>query len=166
MEKDKDRLLTKIIKKDNKCWEFTGFLNKEGYGSFWMNDFMRSIGAHRASWILHNGPIDSSGICVCHKCDNPKCINPDHLFLGEAKDNMKDKVLKNRQARGVSHKCYLYPELILKGDRNPGSKITDIQVEEIRILYKTTNLTYKDLSIIYKLSEHQIGNIIRRTQRK
>jgi hypothetical protein len=59
------------------------------------------VRAHRYSWELRYGPILSSIALVCHKCDNPRCVNPDHLFLGETYDNMRDRDQKERQARGI-----------------------------------------------------------------
>lgn len=165
MQKPIDRLLSKIFIDENNCWNFTSGITKDGYGAFWMNEFNRSIHAHRASWILHNGVIEASNIYVCHKCDNTKCINPEHLFLGTQQENMTDKVRKNRQAKGITHKCHLYPELTLRGEKNPTAKITDLQVEEMREIYKNSKTTYKELAIKYKISAKQVGNIIRREQR-
>lgn len=73
------------------CWEYSGFRNADGYGSFRYLDRMR--GAHRVSWMLFNGPIPE-GLEVCHKCDNPPCFNPEHLFLGTHKENMIDASVK------------------------------------------------------------------------
>lgn len=87
-----DLLFERTDKKENGCWEFTGFKNLKGYGK------LRSSGqqlAHRVSWVIHNGDIPK-GMLVCHKCDNPPCCNPDHLFLGTAKDNAHDAIKKGR----------------------------------------------------------------------
>ena len=84
--------------KDNDCWEWTGALNGSGYGSFCYNG--KTTNAHRVSWLIHNGSIPKGeghhGTCVLHKCDNRKCVNPDHLFLGSNADNIKDRESKGR----------------------------------------------------------------------
>ena len=88
--------LYSMIEKDeiSGCWNYTGSLDRAGYGSIGRNG--TSIGAHRLSWILTHGEINNSKILVCHHCDNPKCINPDHLFIGTHRDNLNDMVSKKR----------------------------------------------------------------------
>lgn len=81
------------VKVVNDCWEWQGAKLSFGYGSFWMNG--KGWSAHRASWILHGNNIPD-GAFVCHHCDNPPCCNPDHLFLGDAMANMRDKIKKGR----------------------------------------------------------------------
>lgn len=80
------------------CWLWTGCLSGFGYGSFAMDHV--KYNAHRLAWILVNGPIPKGdgfhGTCVCHRCDNPKCCNPRHLFLGSQNDNLKDMTRKGR----------------------------------------------------------------------
>ena len=78
---------------DNGCWFFTGTRNNKGYGRIKINGVATS--AHRVSFELHKGPI-TNNLWVLHTCDNPSCINPDHLFLGTAKDNNDDMIAKGR----------------------------------------------------------------------
>lgn len=81
------------------CWEWCGSLHKTGYGELW--DHGLQLLAHRAAFAVWKGPVPS-GIHVLHECDNRPCINPDHLFLGTNADNVRDKMVKGRQARGSS----------------------------------------------------------------
>jgi hypothetical protein len=82
----------KQIKKLDSCWEWQGAKNKQGYGMF---SYMgKTLGAHRFSALI-NG-IDIENKCVCHKCDNPSCVNPNHLFSGTHQDNTNDMVSKGR----------------------------------------------------------------------
>src|SRR5690348_7619242 len=83
------------------CWSWTGITTPNGYGILYIASRKR-IGAHRASWQLHRGPIPA-GLHVLHRCDNPPCTNPEHLFLGTHSDNMKDAAKKDRhKGPGVS----------------------------------------------------------------
>lgn len=89
------RFKEKISKGDaNACWEWRGAQDGRGYGSFWLDGKLEK--AHRASLILLDGIDISSGMCVCHSCDNPICVNPNHLWLGTHTDNMHDLIKKNK----------------------------------------------------------------------
>lgn len=89
------------VNKTDTCWLWTGRMNPvRGYGRCYYRK--RDIDTHRIAWELTYGPIPD-GLVVCHRCDNPPCVNPDHLFLGTQADNVADKVAKNRQAKGETH---------------------------------------------------------------
>lgn len=94
-----DRFWSKV-EKTSGCWEWGACRDPRGYGRIGsLNNTHRSVLAHRVAYELSVGPIPD-GLEVCHKCDNPPCCNPDHLFLGTQADNMRDMAEKGRQPRG------------------------------------------------------------------
>ena len=90
-----ERFWGKVDKTDG-CWLWTAGTNINGYGRLSVNRI--AILAHRYSWALHNGEIPK-GMCVMHKCDNPPCVNPDHLEMGSQQDNLKDMLSKGRHGK-------------------------------------------------------------------
>lgn len=84
------------------CWLWNGYKNNCGYGEFKVNNRMTK--AHRFSWSYYYGEIPS-GLCVLHSCDNPGCVNPEHLFLGTPKDNAIDRQKKDRGHRPRGEQC-------------------------------------------------------------
>jgi len=134
-----------------KCWEWTGGCIPDGYGAKRWNG--QNDLAHRVSWIISNGSIPDS-LLVLHKCDNRKCVRPDHLFLGTKKDNSDDMIAKGRKVN---------PEQ--RGEKNPFCKLTDIQVNEIRLRYKRRIVLQRELAREYGVSRAVISLIINNKRR-
>jgi hypothetical protein len=86
------------------CWEWGGARNTSGYGWFRFGPDRTPTGAHRVAYELSNGPIPD-GLAVLHRCDNPPCVNPAHLFLGTNQDNVTDKVNKGRHPNSRQVTC-------------------------------------------------------------
>lgn len=107
--------------------------NHSGYGLFYCDGKYRA--AHRIAYILAHGPIPD-GMFVCHRCDNPSCVNPEHLFLGTHQDNMDDCTRKGRHARGDRSGPRLHPEKMSRGEHRYNAKLTDDLVREIRRLHQ------------------------------
>ena len=84
-----------------KCWNWTGSLLQSGYGRFYINS--QCFRAHRVSYYLYTGSVSKEKL-ICHRCDNPRCVNPLHLFEGTAKDNSTDMKIKGRGSKGRKSK--------------------------------------------------------------
>jgi len=126
----------KMPKDRNECWEWTACCKKYGYGWFSFN--RNSELAHRISWMIHYGDIPE-GRYICHHCDNPCCVNPDHLFIGDHASNMYDKARKGRCSR-------------LNGESNGNSKLTNYSVRKIRELLNKGMKGYK-IAPIFNVSD-------------
>ena len=137
------RFWAKVNKTDD-CWEWTGCLNNKSYGQIRVDG--KAELAHRVSWEMANGLI-ADGLCVLHKCDNPKCVRPDHLFLGTIADNNQDKVRKGRQAK-------------LRGENQANAKLTNAQATEMRKLYATGCYSTKTLAPLYGIAAFNVWRIV------
>jgi hypothetical protein len=89
-----------------KCWEWLAGTDKDGYGKFWING--ETLRAHRVVFTMMFGKVPN-GLCVCHVCDNPGCVNPAHLWAGTTNDNNVDKGEKNRAPFGINHGRHKLP---------------------------------------------------------
>lgn len=163
------RFFSKLQKSDG-CWNWTGSKNEAGYGKLGQRY------AHRLSWQLENKKEISSGMVICHHCDNPSCVNPGHLFIGTQKDNMQDMIKKNRQVKknnsgqknpmfGRFHSNSAKTKMSQAkkgkyvGSNHPRATITEEIVKKIKEM-RQEGLTRKSISEELNVSFHVVGNII------
>lgn len=125
------------------CWEWQGAIDKHGYGQIKMRNH-KHVRAHRVSYEIAYGTI-ADGLGVLHKCDNPPCVNPAHLFLGTTADNVADKIAKGRQ---------------LRGEQIPWAILTAADVIEIRRLHES-GVTQRAIALQFGTSYKNVHNIIR-----
>ena len=139
------------------CWIWTGAKLKSGYGQLKISK-KRTI-AHRVSWELVNGPIPEGLIC-CHKCDNPSCVNPNHLFIGTNKDNCDDRIKKGRSNTALGDKCGSRTKIELRprGETHSRAKLSNKEVALIRKMKKQGH-GQKFLSERFKVSTVHIWKI-------
>lgn len=121
---DAERFFAKVNKIPGGCWIWTAGKRSTGYGGFWSSDIKNKVLSHRWSYEYHTRK-DPGPLCVCHKCDEPLCVNPDHLFTGNHQDNMRDMIEKNR-GRGQ----------FKKGENHSRSVLNNTDVLHCRQMYK------------------------------
>ncbi len=151
------------IRQRGECWEWMGARGAGGYGTIGFKFHrMRIMATHRLAYALVHGGIPV-GMFVCHHCDNPPCVRPSHLFLGTKADNTRDMWQKNRrQSDGhfLTEWALGHPELILRGERCPWSKLTRRQVDEIRQCYQHGRFSQRRLAKKYGVSHATINHIV------
>lgn len=142
-----ERFWSKVNKTDS-CWLWTAGRTIDGYGSIQESHTRRRLRAHRVAYELAYGPIPD-GQQVCHHCDTPLCVRPDHLFLGTFIENMQDKIAKGRTPRG---------------EAAGNALLTETQVREIRDRYVPRKVSTRMLAREFGVSQKAIsGIVLRRT---
>jgi hypothetical protein len=145
------------VDKTNTCWNWIGTKGPTGYG--YISVKHKNTRAHRLSWTFVHGPI-AEDLCVCHKCDNPSCVNPDHLFLGSNLENRRDSASKGRVPKGERSGVRLHPETVAKGENHGCAKLTDKQVLQIRSLHSRHTKSCSELAKDYQVSPDTIRLIV------
>lgn len=132
------------------CWPYTGYINQEGYGQFSLTS-QRAINAHRYAYIITNGPLEE-GMKVCHKCDNPPCCNPAHLFEGTAMDNVQDMINKGRKVKGKPNPNY--------GESHHNHLLSSEQIDAIRDLHEKCGWSQRSLARVFNARTATIHLIV------
>lgn len=142
MKNTQDDFWSNVNKTDG-CWEWKRAKNKRGYGVYSFENKKQLT--HRLSYMFTHGELPSS-ILVCHKCDNPKCVNPDHLFAGTQTDNMNDMVIKGSGRNNYNRKI----------------SIEDIKIIRAKYPHCPKDGTVKELAKKYGINESSMTKIINR----
>lgn len=132
---------------DEECWEWQGSRTTAGYGAIYYKGKLRY--AHRLA-LEFKGEEIPDRYHACHKCDNPPCVNPNHLFVGSPKDNAQDKVSKGRHTFGEKH---------------PNAKLTNAEILKIRDMAEN-GVFFSDIAKIFNVSDSHISNTVARLIRR
>jgi len=140
-----ERFWAKVQKSDG-CWEWIGDRHEFGYGRLWISDVPRRyVYAHRFSYEMTNGPIGDDDLDVLHRCDNPPCVRPDHLWLGDQRENSRDRDSKDRVRHGSKH---------------ANAKLTEKAVTRARTLYATGAISKRALAKAFEVSPSTMDDAI------
>jgi hypothetical protein len=141
------------------CWPWQAAINNKGYGRFRFPD--REVLAHRLAWAIVNGEIPG-GLNALHSCDNSRCCNPGHIFLGTQLDNILDMHAKGRALRstGDQHGTKTHPERIARGEQSPFAKLTNDAVVEIFTTTDRSRGYQTRLARKFGVASQQISNIM------
>jgi hypothetical protein len=139
---DIGKFVCRYVKHQDGCWLWQTNLDKDGYGRFYYNG--REHKAHRISYFHHN-KIQPGLLLVCHSCDTPACVNPEHLYLGDDKQNHRDMVVRGRSTACENH---------------PGAKLNSKQIEEIKQVYAEGELTQVEIGAMFLISGGMVSRIV------
>jgi hypothetical protein len=143
------RFWSKARQADNGCWEWLAYKNADGYGAVGNFRHPGSSRAHRVAWRLARGRI-ADGLHVLHKCDNRACVNPDHLYLGTHRDNMRDRAERGRSRGGK-----------LPGELAPHAKLKETDAITIRALVGAGYLQ-KDCAVLWGVTKATVNDLVLR----
>lgn len=142
--KDNRSVMERFMENVDENWQWAGGKTTKGYGRFWVKN--KTKRAHRVSYELFNGPIDDC-MDVLHSCDDPGCVNPEHLHLGDALMNAKERTERNRANSP-------------QGTKNGNSKLTEDQIIAIRKMY-SNGYFQKDIAKTFGVKQNTISRIVR-----
>lgn len=134
------------------CWEWDSYRTDKGYGHFQVSKKVGPKRAHRIAYHLATGQ-DPGELHVLHRCDNPPCCNPAHLFLGTHQDNMRDMIAKGRRSKHVPPP--------MRGALHPRAKLTQEKADEIRRLYAAGGISQTALGLQFGVPQPRISKIVR-----
>ncbi len=142
-----DEFLDRVdrLESQDGCWIWTDHLSEKGYGRLWING--KRMGAHCFSYLTFVGPLHDDKPIVCHKCDNPACVRPDHLFAGTHYDNAIDREAKGRRRK-------------LIGEKHPLAKLTAEQAEAIRLTFQKGVTTYRKIGEAYGVNHDVVRRVV------
>ena len=136
------------VDKTDTCWLWQASKDKHGYGQLTYHGRHRM--AHHVAFELTHGAVPD-GLVICHTCDTPGCVNPDHLYAGTHKQNTADMLERKRARHGRS-----------PGSNNPSAKLTEADVLEIRWMYENGTLTNRAIAEHFGVTDALIGMIVKR----
>lgn len=135
------------VNRSSGCWEWAGRVDEDGYGRMKVGGIFYR--AHRLSFEIANGPI-AAGVHICHHCDNPRCVRPDHLYAGSPQTNRQDTVDRKRAYRWHGRR---------RGEKNPASKLTEKDVLEVHRL-RTQGRSIQKIADQYRVSARAITDVL------
>ena len=137
------------------CWEWTASTDPGGYGRISVGPDRGQTKAHRVSWSIAHGRPVPDGLVVCHRCDNPPCVNPAHLFVGTQAENLADMARKGRAASP--------PVTPKRGESNPQAVLDGQTVLAIREAYAAGGVTQRELAVSFGVAASTVNRAINGT---